>query len=111
MNYLQGLAIGHDEQYERFEERDAALNQFYEDRIKELDEDYESMKFGKIDIIMDDLFFNIFDDEKTAFNFGRLLFGLFRNTPGSVTRLNRFLYDEIYGAIETRFNNLGEEFE
>lgn len=101
MNYLQGLAIGHDWEYERMAELDAAFESYYEDYMTKLADDYKKGSFKEIDVLMDEVFEKIFDDPIKSLNFGRLVFGIFQYIPAAMN-------DEIETILKQRFNNRSE---
>lgn len=110
MNYLQGLAIGHDWEYERMAELDAAFESYYEDYMTELADDYKKGSFNEIDVLMDEVFEKIFDDPIKSLNFGRLVFGIFQYMPDTpaARSLNYLVNDEIETILKQRFNNRSE---
>lgn len=110
MNYLQGLAIGHDWEYERMAELDAAFESYYENYMTELADDYKKGSFKEIDVLMDEVFEKIFDDPIKSLNFGRLVFGIFQYMPDTpaARSLNYLVNDEIETILKQRFNNRSE---
>ena len=107
MNYLQGLAIGHDLEYERMAELDAAFESYYEDYMTELADDYKKGSFKEIDVLMDEVFEKILDDPIKSLNFGRLVLGIFQYIPAARS-LNYLVNDEIETILKQRFNNRSE---
>lgn len=107
MNYLQGLAIGHDWEYERMAELDSAFESYYEDYINEIEDDYKKGSFKEIDALMDEVFEKIFNDPIKSLNFGRLVFGIFQYFPAEKA-LNYLVHDEIETIMRQRFNNRSE---
>lgn len=107
MNYLQGLAIGHDWEYERMTELDAAFEYYYEYYMTELADYYKKGSFDEVDKLMDEVFENIFDDTIKSLNFGRLVFGILQYLPEAI-EINYLVHNEIETILKQRFNNRSE---
>ena len=104
MNYLQGQAIGYDEQYERMSERDAALENFHSNWIQEITSDYRCQSFKMIDEVMDDVLDRIYCDPFKAERFGRIIFGLWCGHSTELWKeLTKMVDDEIEKIVKKKF--------
>ena len=106
MGYLQGLAIGHDWEYEKMQEQDIAFECFYTRKLDDLISDYKNGDDSGVDLFMDDIIDQIYDDLHKSIIFGRLLFCLWSGKfPRAQQEFDRFLGDEIEKRLKKQFKN------